>query len=842
MDEHITPTILDNFENNCESMDIKRTNPQGVLRGGVDSSNLPFMNIHSRDQEFIDHTLLGPEYIGNTISNSFMIDLMDEEQHDASGQSTSDCSIAALAANESFPSDAQMHTILQFVNRQGQIRSQPNINVVESSNDHLIHHTDKEIIESEFLAIHGNLLNDQNFKLFCTQQIIPPQEGISPSDLNVVPQLQSLPVASTLPITSTNWNKKDDFQEPLEGASDILGHLGTTPKKVLPHKKRISKKLKNLDKSEGSNYEIITSPDSPPRVNRFVLSNGSHYECELCGSISESQVQFFSHLKGHYEPASIIEETERTIERITKASLATVASNQAVVKESNSPATLPNSVVVEDHQVFNEVELNFESFNEVVELSAPEHPHHLQHETPSIPMPMPIPDANIIQKCMDYVVQTQEPTQVVCNVHEEVEFSDTEDMLEGIRGVVDKVSIDDTSNDLDIHPRDISKESWFTNSAFGGMTFKEEIITNEDFQQKQNELLPMTASNDTDDDDRKTPVEFNHQEEFNEHDDHNDNDNDNDNSQGAKRSSTSVQENDSNVKRRGRPRKTNKTIPHKKNPKVPGTDNDDESSEEFVENNKRRYICTECNREFNSCNALKYHNFSHTGERPHQCEVCGKSFYAQSALKSHMRLHTGDKPYECESCHRNFRQWSDLKYHMVSIHSDEKNYTCEFCGKSFSRKYSLVIHRRIHTSERNYKCEFCPKTFRASSYLQNHRKIHTGEKPYPCKICGKKFRVGGDLRRHSKIHERKKEPSEEKNKKSETSQVPGKSKNSTVIKLNEIGNEMKTDVLLKIEYQKESKDDLLFLDKMASKIDHLFKTEENFVNEDLESSDLSFVN
>lgn len=151
-------------------------------------------------------------------------------------------------------------------------------------------------------------------------------------------------------------------------------------------------------------------------------------------------------------------------------------------------------------------------------------------------------------------------------------------------------------------------------------------------------------------------------------------------------------------------------------------------SDQNDENGKRkRYICFKCQRIFNSCNALKYHNRTHSGLRPHQCEICDKSFFAIGALKAHTRTHTGDKPFECEHCDRKFRQWGDLKYHTISIHSSEKNHQCEFCGKAFSRKYSLVVHLRIHTSERNYKCEFCTKTFRASTYLQNHRKIHTGK-------------------------------------------------------------------------------------------------------------------
>ncbi|XP_012279977.1 zinc finger protein 846 isoform X2 [Orussus abietinus] len=162
----------------------------------------------------------------------------------------------------------------------------------------------------------------------------------------------------------------------------------------------------------------------------------------------------------------------------------------------------------------------------------------------------------------------------------------------------------------------------------------------------------------------------------------------------------------------------------------------------------------QCGRSFNHKNSLVYHIRSHSGERPHQCEVCGKSFFAACALKVHKRLHSGDKPYKCENCGRHFRQWGDLKYHNTSIHSEQKQFQCEYCGKDFARKYSLIVHRRIHTGEKNYRCEYCNKTFRASSYLQNHRRIHTGEKPHPCTVCGKPFRVRSDMKRHMHTHSR----------------------------------------------------------------------------------------
>ena len=171
-----------------------------------------------------------------------------------------------------------------------------------------------------------------------------------------------------------------------------------------------------------------------------------------------------------------------------------------------------------------------------------------------------------------------------------------------------------------------------------------------------------------------------------------------------------------------------------------------------VQNSLKRQKCSVCN-EMIAKPLWLYHMRSHRGERNFHCKVCGKSFLQTSALSTHERLHTGERPFSCTDCGRTFRQWSDLNHHRLSIHSGIRAHKCDICGKDFSRKYSLNLHMKMHSGETSFQCPLCPKAFRASSYLQSHMRGHTGEKPFPCPTCGKAFREKKDMRKHLRRHQ-----------------------------------------------------------------------------------------
>uniref|UniRef100_A0A0A1X402 Zinc finger protein 501 n=1 Tax=Zeugodacus cucurbitae TaxID=28588 RepID=A0A0A1X402_ZEUCU len=651
---------------------------------------------------------------------------------------------------------------------------------------------------TQYITLNSDFLNDGGNKQYCVETEAVNQAG----DDAAVQQFLLADANVSL----------DDAADLMNAASgDVLyaRHVSNA-RKVLPHKKRISRKLR----VSLSGVDNVLS--EPPLGEVHKMQDGgrlnvSVYSCEICGNTSDSQLQFFAHLKQHYEPT-----TPDTILAAMKTSLEALEPQKILAEDKKSP----NGNV---DQVFNDVHLNFPDFTGVDESPI----RHVLNSVEESNNEMKI----LNTADMSYVAQTATPP---LKRTVEVEFSDSEDMLEGIRNVVDKVSIEDTCDALDLMTSNGMRGSWFTNDNFNGITFKNKAYSDVSFTEP---LPPMpmmssaalTRANQTSKEPNALPPAeklLSYQKsdgriqkmELQLPPDVDDDDDDvvdggNDVVAEAANRATyyndtlppihlpSVDADEQQLQCQSPDEPTTPTdlleplhvsqfdIPENANAQVrlentqlttvinsnaveedeeeeeaenvfckeePDTYDYEESEVRFVnyKSNQKKFNCTKCDRKFNSRNALKYHLRTHTGMRPHQCETCDKSFYALSALKAHTRTHTGDKPFKCEYCQRDFRQWGDLKYHVVSKHTEDKSHQCEYCGKAFSRKYSLVLHRRIHTSERNFKCEFCNKTFRASTYLQDHRKIHTGEKPNECTICSKRFRMVGDLRRHERIHQR----------------------------------------------------------------------------------------
>ena len=58
----------------------------------------------------------------------------------------------------------------------------------------------------------------------------------------------------------------------------------------------------------------------------------------------------------------------------------------------------------------------------------------------------------------------------------------------------------------------------------------------------------------------------------------------------------------------------------------------------------KRFKCQYCTRAFESANAMRDHENTHTGDRPHMCRYCGKCFAFSGSLSNHMKFCTKTKP------------------------------------------------------------------------------------------------------------------------------------------------------------------------------------------------------
>ena len=168
--------------------------------------------------------------------------------------------------------------------------------------------------------------------------------------------------------------------------------------------------------------------------------------------------------------------------------------------------------------------------------------------------------------------------------------------------------------------------------------------------------------------------------------------------------------------------------------------------------NKKKFVCDICVKEFKSKSAISYHMKVHKGARPYKCDHCLKAFSSQSALNLHRKTHL-PPAFKCDFCPTMFAQKINRDRHM-NTHTGVKPYECELCDERFAQEYGLKVHRERHQStERKHKCEVCFKTFATSSCLSQHRKAHLA-RYFECPFCNKKFSQSSNCRTHWKGNKR----------------------------------------------------------------------------------------
>ena len=167
------------------------------------------------------------------------------------------------------------------------------------------------------------------------------------------------------------------------------------------------------------------------------------------------------------------------------------------------------------------------------------------------------------------------------------------------------------------------------------------------------------------------------------------------------------------------------------------------------------YTCAQCNRSLSSSWSLGQHMLTHTdgeGRAKFPCDVCGKSFCDKSSVNKHVRaVHMNYKPFKCDQCDLTFSERKTMREHM-RVHTGERPFLCAHCPKTFKRVSELNHHIKGHTGETKHTCDVCGRGFRRHAELQRHATLHTDEKPHNCPVCGKDFRSFGSMREHTLRH------------------------------------------------------------------------------------------
>ncbi|KYN06034.1 hypothetical protein ALC62_03034 [Cyphomyrmex costatus] len=392
-----------------------------------------------------------------------------------------------------------------------------------------------------------------------------------------------------------NVKSEYDVEVSTESSEDAI--LASGPKRTLPHKKRIPRKLKQQQIKKNvvrKDYSKLVQENAAVESISEVQTNV--FKCELCSSKFSSQLRFFEHLKVHYEP---------------------VKQETRIAQATNTNISIP----------------------------VPETVHSLEN--------------TVIE-----------------------EFSEPEDLMEGIRNVVEETGarIDD---DADSPLSTTNNES--TMWAITGVT--------EEVQQRDQQMKPPEDSNDKSSNEKaETDIP-----------------------QTAKKKKSLKTRKSSNELTCTQ---CNRSFHHKNSLVYHMRSHSGE----------RPHQCDICSKRFFAASALKVHKRLHSGDKPYKCEECGRHFRQWGDLKYHSTsLHSEHKQYQCEYCAKEFARKYSLILHR-RIHTGEKNYRCEYCNKTFRASSYLQNHRRIHTGEKPHPCVICGKPFRVRSDMKRHMQTHNRPK------------------------------------------------------------------------------------------------------------------
>ncbi|XP_030745689.1 zinc finger protein 271-like [Sitophilus oryzae] len=448
--------------------------------------------------------------------------------------------------------------------------------------------------------------------------------------------------------------------EKIESDGESLRNDHRSSKKSLPHKKRISRKLRKNSAVNLKKYACSFCTQTFTDTDEYQEHEGScqaaklpevsPFSCQLCNTPFADQLKFFEHLKKHYEPGGLgmtVEPPAPTPvveEKKKKSSPAPKQEKKHVVEEKEPQETLLTSLLslqcIECNKTFRR-QKTFEA--------------HMRD------------------------VHTNKPDL-------EDEFSDTEDMMAGINVMVDNDSTMGDNNEDDSKAWYQEEELHQTEKDLEELENKDDHICHlckQPFALRaillQHLVTCRLATGNSD----PTPAVI-------------------------------VRKKNKKVKEKLNCELCDRVFKHRNSLVYHMRSH----------SGIRPHQCDSCGKSFFASSALKVHLRLHSGDKPYDCEHCGRKFRQWGDLKYHITsIHSTEKNYQCEYCGKEFARKYSLVVHR-RIHTGERNYKCEYCGKTFRASSYLQNHRKIHTGEKPHNCSICSKPFRVRSDMKRHEKTH----------------------------------------------------------------------------------------------------------------------
>ncbi|XP_013399596.1 gastrula zinc finger protein XlCGF8.2DB [Lingula anatina] len=196
-------------------------------------------------------------------------------------------------------------------------------------------------------------------------------------------------------------------------------------------------------------------------------------------------------------------------------------------------------------------------------------------------------------------------------------------------------------------------------------------------------------------------------------------------------------------------------------------------NEEKEETMKELFLCTDCDKQYFSKNALKRHSMVHSGKYHSWCTECSAGFVSRYHLEDHLRQMHGSLKLVCFLCNKKMASRQGMQRHVKAHHGDrvqcdicKKSYPegrikehkvrahsklnhCTECSLSFGTPSCMKSHMVVHGS-RNFKCAECTFCTKHKYSLNRHMQRHKPVDKHLCTKCGKSFRRKDYLVCHEK--------------------------------------------------------------------------------------------